>query len=62
MADEIKITALELTVLIATLVDSMDAPDPDGKNYAFGRAARETVWRGIAEKLKRTNFKLHIQQ
>lgn len=61
MTDKIEITALEMTVLLATLADSTDAPDPDGKAYAFGRAARRTVWIQLAEKLKRTKFELEIQ-
>lgn len=56
-----KITALEMTVLMATLRDSLDAPDPDGKAYAFGRAARNTIWKEIATKLSKTDFELQIQ-
>ncbi len=56
-----KITQLELTVLAVTLKDSLDAPDPDGKAYAFGRAARNTVWRDILTKLKATALELDIQ-
>ena len=56
-----KITQLELTVLAVTLKDSLDAPDPDGKAYAFGRAARNTVWRDILTKFKATALELDIQ-
>lgn len=56
-----KITQLELTVLAVTLRDSLDAPDPDGKAFAFGRAARRTIWAEIVKKLKAIDFEFDIQ-
>ncbi len=57
-----KLTLLELTVMVATLRDSLDAPDPDGKAYAFGRAARNTMWTEIAKKLQVEKISLDIQE
>jgi hypothetical protein len=58
----LKLTLLDLTVLLATLRDSLDAPDPDGKSYAFGRSARHTIWNEIARKCKAEKIELDIQK
>ena len=58
---DMKLTLLELTVLAATLRDSLDAPDPDGKTYAFGREARHTIWNEIAKRLQAEQIELDMQ-
>lgn len=59
--DNMKISLLELTVLATTLRDSLDAPDPDGKAYAFGREARHTIWNEIVQRLKAEKIELDLK-
>ena len=60
MNTQINLTAVELTVLYATLVDSLDVTDIDGKKFAFGRDARQVISRDLWTKLEKVNFKLEI--
>jgi len=63
MTTEIDITAVELTVLYATLVDSLDAPgNTDGNVFAFGRDARQIIAKDLWTKLQKKNFKLRIAE
>ena len=55
-----KITLLELTVLVVTLVDSLDIT-ADSKTFAFGRAARNTVWKNLILKLKNNDVNLALK-
>lgn len=58
---QINMTAVELTVLYATLVDSLDAPgNTDGKVFAFGRDARQVISRDLWTKLERVKFQVEI--
>ena len=57
----ISLTATELTVLYATLVDSLDAPgNTDGNVFAFGRDARQVIAKNLWTKLERVKFQLEI--
>ena len=55
-----KISLLEFTVMVCTMRDSLDAPDPDGKAYAFGRKARATIWQELAKKIQEEDIELDI--